>query len=55
MNSWEFYEDASGAWRWKDAAVDGRVIAAATEGFETKADCLEGALGVGGTRAEARL
>jgi uncharacterized protein YegP (UPF0339 family) len=40
LDAWEFYEDTSGHWRWKHTAADGRVIATAIDGHETKAACL---------------
>ena len=38
-DSWKFYTDYKGDWRWERLSSDGRVVAASSEAHKTKADC----------------
>ena len=42
-DKWEFYEDASGDWRWRRTAPNGRIVGASTEGYRNKGDCEDNA------------
>jgi len=37
----EFYKDASGEWRWRRKAANGRTVADGSEGYVNKTDCME--------------
>ena len=36
----EYYQDASGEWRWRLVARNGRIVADSGEGYSSKAKCL---------------
>lgn len=36
-----YYQDASGEWRWKLKAANGRILADSGEGYKNVNDCLE--------------
>ena len=38
-DTWEFYRDAAGLWRWRRTAPNGRIVGAATEGYQNRSDC----------------
>jgi len=38
---YEVYQDASGEWRWRYVASNGRILASSSEGYVRKDDCLE--------------
>ncbi len=40
---WEFYQDARKKWRWRRVAVNGRIIAASTEGYVKRSACVNNA------------
>lgn len=42
-DSWEFYEDKKGEWRWRRTATNGNVVGAASEGYKAKADAVKNA------------
>jgi len=42
-DSWEFYKDASGEWRWKRTAKNGEVVGASHEGYKNREDCVANA------------
>ena len=42
-DKWEFYEDASGDWRWRRTAPNGNIVGASTEGYRNKSDCEDNA------------
>lgn len=42
-DEWEFYIDSDGEWRWQRNAPNGKIIAAATEGYKDRSDCEENA------------
>lgn len=37
----EVYQDASGEWRWRMQAANGRIVGASTEGYINHADCMD--------------
>lgn len=37
---WEFYQDARKKWRWRRVAANGRIVAASTEGYVRRSDCI---------------
>ena len=41
-NHAEVFRDASGEWRWRLKAANGRVIADSGEGYANQSDCLAG-------------
>jgi uncharacterized protein YegP (UPF0339 family) len=45
----EVYRDASGEWRWRWVAANGRRMADSGEGYENRSDCLEAARYIAGT------
>ena len=42
-DSWEFYKDNAGEWRWRRTAPNGRIVAASSQGYKNRADCQENA------------
>lgn len=42
-DKWEIYTDKAGEWRWRRTASNGRIVGAATEGYEHKSDCIANA------------
>lgn len=38
-DTWIFYRDARGQWRWRRKAANGRIVGASTEGYANRADC----------------
>lgn len=38
----QIYTDSSGEWRWKFIAANGKTIAASSEGYKDRRDCLNG-------------
>jgi len=42
-DKWEIYQDKAGEWRWRRTAPNGRVVGAAAEGYDNKADCIANA------------
>lgn len=43
MDKWEIYQDATGKWRWRRTAPNGRIVAASTESYNTRQACVENA------------
>ena len=43
MDKWEFYTDSIGDWRWRRVASNGRIVGASSEGFSSRAACVENA------------
>lgn len=43
MTAWEFYEDKKKEWRWRQKASNGKIVAAASEGYKAKADAIKNA------------
>jgi hypothetical protein len=42
MARFETYQDNKSEWRWRFVAGNGRIIAVASEGYRSEADCLNG-------------
>jgi len=42
-DKWEVYKDTAGEWRWRRTAPNGRIVAASTQGYVNKADCISNA------------
>ncbi len=42
-DTWEFYEDKKGEWRWRRKATNGNIVGAATEGYKAKSDAVKNA------------
>lgn len=40
---WEFYQDNKSEWRWRHTADNGNIVGAASEGYNTKPDCVANA------------
>jgi uncharacterized protein YegP (UPF0339 family) len=38
-DKFEVYQDKRGAWRWRRKASNGRIVGAASEGYDSKAEC----------------
>ena len=43
MDTWEFYKDPSGSWRWRRTAANGRIVGSSTQGYTNKSDCEDNA------------
>lgn len=43
MDRWEFYQEGNGDWRWRRIALNGRIVAASTEGYRNRADAVANA------------
>jgi len=41
-DTWEIYKGNDG-WRWRRTAPNGRIVGAATQGYENKSDCIDNA------------
>ncbi len=42
-DSWIFFKDDQGEWRWKRIAPNGEIVGAASEGYKNKLDVLANA------------
>jgi len=42
-DSWEFYVDGVGEWRWRRTASNGRIVGASSQGYKNRSDCVENA------------
>lgn len=42
-DKWEIYQDASGEWRWRRTASNGRIVGSSSQGYKNRADCIENA------------
>ena len=40
-DTWEFYKDNQGEWRWRRTAPNGEIIGASTEGYKNRSDCVD--------------
>ena len=40
----EVYRDAQGGWRWRRTAANGRIVGASSQGYKTKAACIQNAV-----------
>ena len=38
-DTFEFYKDAAGEWRWCRTAPNGNIVGASSEGYKNKSDC----------------
>jgi Uncharacterized conserved protein len=43
MDTWDFYQDSAGEWRWRRTAPNGRIVGASSEGYKNRADCVANA------------
>ena len=43
IDTWDFFKDAKGEWRWRVTAFDGKIVGSSKKGFESKADCINDA------------
>lgn len=43
VDKWEFYKDPKGDWRWRRTASNGNIVAASTQGYVNKSDCVANA------------
>ena len=43
MDTWTFYQDKNDEWRWRRTAPNGDIVAASTEGYKNRADCVANA------------
>ncbi len=42
-DKWKFYEDAAGKWRWNRTASNGEIVGSSSQGYASKASCIENA------------
>ena len=42
-DTWEFYQDNAGDWRWRRLAPNGNIVGASTEGYKNRVDCVDNA------------
>jgi|GEM_PF-988944 len=42
-NTWEFYTDRAGKWRWRVFARNGRIVGASSQGYVWRIDCVANA------------
>lgn len=42
-DSWEFYKDNQGQWRWRRTSSNGCIVGASTEGYHNRSDCVANA------------
>ena len=42
-DTWDFYKDAAGEWRWRRTASNGRIVGASTQGYVSRQECVENA------------
>lgn len=42
-DTWEFYQDKKGEWRWRCIASNGRIVGASSEGYSSRANCVANA------------
>lgn len=43
MDGWEFYKDRVNEWRWRRSCDNGKIVAAATQGYKNWGECLDNA------------
>ena len=46
-DKFEIYQDKTEEWRWRLTATNGEIIAASTEGYTDKRDCISNAYRIG--------
>lgn len=42
-DTWDFYTDGKGEWRWRRTASNGRIVGASSQGYVNRADCIANA------------
>jgi len=42
-DTWDFYVDSAGEWRWRRTASNGRIVGASSQGYKNRSDCVENA------------
>lgn len=42
-DTWEFYKDSEGQWRWRRTASNGRIVGSSSQGYANKSDCIANA------------
>ncbi|MCH1918113.1 DUF1508 domain-containing protein [Shewanella sp. A3A] len=42
-DTWDFYVDTAGEWRWRRTASNGRIVGASSQGYVNRADCVANA------------
>ena len=42
-DTWDFYKDNKGEWRWTRKARNGRIVGSSSEGYKNRADCVQNA------------
>ncbi len=42
-DTWKFYKDNAGKWRWRRTAANGEIVGAAHEGYNNRKDCEDNA------------
>ncbi len=42
-DTWDFYVDEAGKWRWRRTASNGRITGASSQGYANKSDCVDNA------------
>lgn len=42
-DSWEFYKDSNGKWRWRRTAKNGNIVGASSQGYVNRSDCVDNA------------
>ncbi|MBA3725981.1 MAG: DUF1508 domain-containing protein [Armatimonadetes bacterium] len=42
-DTWEFYKDPQGKWRWRRVAPNGRIVGQSSEGYNNRSDCEDNA------------
>lgn len=43
QDTWTFYQDSQGKWRWRRTAGNGQIVGASSEGYNNRADCVANA------------
>jgi len=39
MDTWDFYKDSQGQWRWRRTARNGQIVGASSQGYSNRSDC----------------
>lgn len=42
-DTWDFYKDKKGEWRWRRKSSNGRIVGSSSEGYVNRADCVKNA------------
>jgi uncharacterized protein YegP (UPF0339 family) len=43
-DTWQFYKDKAGEWRWRRMSSNGRIVGASTEGYKDGKECKANAI-----------